>query len=301
MIEQNFHERVGTVITIENFSGELAGFLPAEANPPPRAWLAATLVDRQPQFEAIVDRINSMAECNGGGKLLIVVPGIRSDVHQSLVLRCGLAHFDENYDQKNGWTYLGRLTWPRGAESVLPILRKVGDALTFPKSARNQVAIEEEFKKLPKSVCFSHHVSAASWDVEERRLVLDWVDYVCNRWPTPSAGRFVIAFLCLDSGAQAQDPFEDLIAEWQKVSKTSETSPILVTKRLDLVCATDVDDWVSEVGRYLKEPSVEATLLGTADELFSPPDQRLRFAEVYKRLCVKLAEVLSSRPTFRRA
>ena len=300
MPEQNFHGPISTVLTIENFSGELAGFLPAGTKLTPRAWLAATLVDRQAQFEAIVDRIDAMAESSGGGKLLIVVPGIRPDVHQSLVLRCGLAHFDENYDQKNGWAYLGRVAWPRGAEGVMPILRKLGEALVFPKNVRNQAAIEDEFKKLPKSVCFSHHVSAASWDEQERRLVLDWVDYVCNRWPTPAVGRFVVAFLCLDSGAQDEDPFEDLIVELRQKNRPGEIGSILVTKRLDLICATDVDDWVSEVGRYLRLPTLEATLLGAADDLFSGPDQRLRFAEVYKKLYAKLAQVLSPGPIFTR-
>jgi hypothetical protein len=299
MPDQNYHGPINNVVNID-FTGELAGFLPAGTKLTPRAWLAPTLVDREPQFQAIVDHIDAMVASNGGGKLLIVVPGTRPDFHQSLVLRCGLAHFGEYYDQENGWAYLGRVAWPRGAESVLPILRKLGEALTFPKNARNQAAIEDEFKKLPQSVCFSHHLSAAGWNDDEQRLVLDWVDYVCNGWPAPAVGRLVVAFLCLDSGAHDHDPFEDLIVELRRRNKAGAAGSILVTKRLDLICADDVDDWVSEVGRYLKLPSVEATLLGTSDDLFSVPDQRLRFAEVYKRLYQRLADVLGPGPTFTR-
>jgi hypothetical protein len=300
MPEQTYHGPIRTVLNIDHFSGELAGFLPAGTKLTPRAWLAATLVDRQPQFEAIVDRIDAMALSSGGGKLLIVVPGIRPDVHQSLVLRCGLAHFSENYDQENGWAYLGRVAWPRGAEGVLPILRKLGEALVFPKNARNQAAIEDEFAKLRQSVCFSHYLDAAWWNESEQRLVLDWVDYVCNGWPAPAVGRFVVAFLCLDSGADDHDPFEDLIVELRRRNKAGAPGSILVTKPLDLICATDVDDWVSEVGRYLKLPSVEATLLSATDELFSTPHQRLRFAEVYKGLYRRLAAVLAHGPIFTR-
>src|SRR5262249_44525016 len=134
MTEQNYNAPIRDVYNID-LNGELTGFLPAGDKLTPRAWLAATLVDRQSQFEAIVDRIDAMVERGGGGKLLIVLPGVRLDIHQGLVLRCGLAHFDEHYDQANGWTYLGRVAWPRGSQSVLPILRKLAEALAFPKTA----------------------------------------------------------------------------------------------------------------------------------------------------------------------
>src|SRR5262249_52975712 len=100
MPEQNYHGPINTVFNVD-FSGELAGFLPTATKLTPRAWLAPTLVNRQPQFEAIVERIDAMVASSGGGRLLIVVTGIRPDFHQSLVLRCGLAHFGEYYDQEN--------------------------------------------------------------------------------------------------------------------------------------------------------------------------------------------------------
>jgi hypothetical protein len=50
-------------------------------------------------------------------------------------------------------------------------------ALSFPNHARSQAAIEEKLANLPQSICFSHHVGAASWNEDEQQLVLGWVDY----------------------------------------------------------------------------------------------------------------------------
>jgi hypothetical protein len=296
MPEQNYHGPINSVINVD-FGGELAAFLPIGVKLTPRAWLAPTLVDRQPQLGAIVDRIDSMMTAQGGGKLLIVVPGTRPDFHQSLVLRCGLAYFSENYDQQNGWAYLGRVAWPRGAQTILPILRKISEALALPKSARLQDTIEDHFKKLQQSVCFSHYIDASWWNDREQQLVLNWVDYVCNNWPAPAVGRFIVGFLCLDSGTNGGDPFRNLVAQLQARANSS----ILITDPLGFVFPTDVDDWVSEVGRYLKLPSVEAMLLGVSDELFVPPKERLRFAEVYGKLYERLAGIFSQGPVFKRS
>jgi inactive STAND len=294
MPEQNYHAPINTVVNVD-ISGELAGFFPGSVGLNPRAWLAPTLVDRQPQFEAILERIDSMVETTGGGKLLVVVPGTRSDVHQSLVLRCGMAYFGEYYDQERGWNYLGRVAWPRGAQSVLPILKKIGQALALPKNARNQAAIEDKLANLQQSICFSHHLEAASWNEDEQELVLNWIDYICDKWPPPAPGRFVIAFLCLDSGIEPKDPFAGLIG---KLQQARPVGPVLVTKRLDFIYANDVDDWVSEVARYLKLPSLEGLLLNAADDLFSQSRQGLRFSQVYKPLCERLAAILPPGPIF---
>lgn len=296
MPEQNYHAPINTVVNMD-VSGDFAGLLSTGLKLTPRAWLAPTLVNREPQVEAIVRRIDAIKKKNGCGKLLIVVPGTRPDLHQGLVLRCGLAHFVEYYDQ-SGWDYLGRVPWPRKARAVLPILKKIGEALSFPKDARDQPTIEDKFTRLPKSVCFSHYLDAAWWNEHEQGLVLDWVDYLCNAWPVPALGRFVVAFLCLDSGASDQEPFKDLITELNKRNQGGETGSILITERLDLVCSADVDDWVSEVGRYLKLPAVEAMLLNIADELFSVPGQLLHFEVVYKGLCAKLAAILPPGPIY---
>src|SRR3954467_13717527 len=101
MPDQNYHGPIGNVFNFD-LSGELAGFLPVTVRLAQRAWLATTLIDRSPQFEAIVGHIDAMVESSGGGKLLIVLRGIRPDVHQGLVLRCGLTYFGEYYDQENG-------------------------------------------------------------------------------------------------------------------------------------------------------------------------------------------------------
>jgi hypothetical protein len=298
MPEQNFHGPIENVVNID-FSGEFAGYLPSGIRLTQRAWLAPTLVDRQMQFEAIVDRMDAMVNSSGGGKLLIVLRGIRPDFHQSLVLRCGVTHFGEYYDQENGWAYLGRLAWPRGAGAVLSVLRKLGEALAFPKTARSQAEIEGELAKLRKSVCFSHYIDAAWWNEREQRLVLDWVDYLCHGWPTPPAGRMVVAFLCLNSNIDGIDSFDSLVAELLRRGKAAESSSVLVTEPLDLITVGDVDDWVSEVGRYLKLPSIEAMLLPAADGLFSSQRESLRFADVYKGLCQMLAAVLATGPSFR--
>jgi hypothetical protein len=297
MPEQNYHGPIGNVVNVD-FSGELAGFLPTRARLTQRAWLAATLVNRQPQFEAIVDRIDDLVERSGGGKLLIVVRGIRPDVHQSLVLRCGLAHFGEYYDQENGWAYLGRIGWPRGAAAVLSVLRKLADALALPRGVRDQSAIERELASVRKSVCFSHYLDADWWTEREQPLVLDWVDYVCQRWPAPPVGRLVIAFLCLASGTGTSDPFVTLVAELRRRAGADRSGSVLVTEPLDLISASDVDDWVSEAARYLKLPALEGMLLTTSDGLFSPTRQPRRFADVYKGLCETLATLLPAGPTF---
>jgi hypothetical protein len=294
MYEQNYNAPIESVVNID--IGELAAFLPKGARLTERAWLAATLVDRSPQFEAIIDRIELMVDKSGGGKLLIVLRGTRPDVHQSLVLRCGRAHFGEYYDTQNGWDYLGRISWPRGAQSVQSILRRLAEALAFPKAARSQVAMEGELAKLPKSVCFSHYLDAEWWTEREQPLVLDWVNYVSDSWPAPPAGRLVVAFLCLDSGTGSSDPFTSLLAELQH--RAGAGRPILVTEPLDLITASDVDDWVSEVGRFLKLPSIEGPLLNAANELFSPTLQRLRLADIYTALFQKLATALPPSPIF---
>lgn len=296
MYEQNYNAPIGSVTNID--IGELTALLPKGAKLTQRTWLAATLVDRQPQFEAIVDRIDAMIDKDGGGKLLIVVRGIRPDIHHGLVLRCGLTHFDEYYDTQNGWNYLGRVPWPRGADSVQSVLRKLGEVLAFPKTMRSQVAIEGELAKLQKSLCFSHYLDAAWWTERDQRLVLDWVDYVCHGWPGPPCGRLMVTFLCLDYGKDGENPFASLLAELRRRVGRDRPDPILLTDPLDLITASDVDDWVSEVGRFLKLPSVEGPLLNAANELFSPTLQRLRLADVYKKLCEKLARVLPAGPTF---
>jgi hypothetical protein len=294
MYEQTYNAPIGNVINID--TGELVAFVPTGARLTERAWLAATLVNRSPQFEAIVDRIDVMLDKSGGGKLLIVLRGIRPDFHHSLVLRCGRAHFGEYYDTQNGWSYLGRMPWPRGAHSVQSILRKLAEALAFPKMMRSQVAIEGELAKLPKSICFSHYLDAEWWTEREQPLVLDWVNYVSNIWPEPPMGRLVVAFLCLDSGTGANDPFASLLAELGRRAGTG--GPILLTKPLDLITASDVDDWVSEVGRFLNLPAVEGLLLSVANELFSPGVKHLRLADVHTALVQKLTTALPPSPSF---
>jgi hypothetical protein len=294
MYEQTYNAPIGHVTNID--LGELAAFVPKGARLTERAWLAATLVDRSPQFEAIVGRIESMLDRSGGGKLLVVLRGIRPDVHHTLVLRCGRAHFGEHYDTQNGWSYLGRMPWPRGANSVQAILRKLAEALALPKAMRSQAAIEDELAKLPKSVCFSHYLDAEWWTEREQPLVLGWVNYVSDGWPKAPAGRLVVAFLCLVSGTGTNDPFASLLAELRRRAEAG--GPILLTEPLDLITASDIDDWVSEVGRFLNLPAVEGLLLNAANELFSPTLQSLRLADIYTALVQKLATALPTSPIF---
>jgi hypothetical protein len=294
MYSQNYNAPIQSVTNID--LGEFAGLLTKGTRLTERALLAATLLNRSSQFEAIVDRIESMVDKNGGGKLLIVLRGLRTDIHQSLVLRCGRAHFGENYDQKNGWSYLGRMTWPRGAPSVQSILRKLAQELAFPPAMRSQAAIEAQLKKLPKSICFSHYLEADWWTESDESLVLDWVDYVSDTWPEPPRGRLVIGFLCLNSGTIANDRFNNLLEGFRQRAVVGR--PILLTEPLDLIAASDVDDWVSEVGRFLKLSVIEGPLLNVANEIFSPTYQRLRLADVYTPLLQRLASALPSSPIF---
>jgi len=296
MPEQNYHGLVQNILNFENFSGDLVGLLPSGARLPQRAWLAPTLVNREPQIDAILEQMNTISS-GGGGKLLVVVRGIRPDVHQCLVLRCGLVHFHEYYDLQHGWNFLGRIPWPRGATSVAAVLRKIGDALAFPKTARDQTGMEDELRKLPKSICFSHHVDGRSWKESDGALVLDWANYVTKSWPASGAGRLVVGFLCLDSGTDGKDPFAELIGKLKEIGAAASAS-ILITKPLDLISDYHIDDWASEVGRFLRVPSIEAALLDAADALLSPTRQPVRLGDIYKPLCEKLAAVLPSGPIF---
>jgi hypothetical protein len=290
-MDQTFAGPVNSQFTIEHIHGDIFPFAPMNTKLPEKAWVALTLIDRDPQITAISDRIDEILKTRAGGPLLVILRGVRPDLHQNLVLRCGLVHFARHYAQSTGWTYLGRVPWPRGATSIVHILRKLRDAVGLPIELREQGEIEARLASLENSLCFSHYIESVSWDERQRRLITDWIRYMREGWPLPPVGCLVIGFLCFDYTIK-QTAFENFIEEVEAEYPIDTHLSVLMTDPLDLIGKGDIEDWVSEVSRYLNEPTFEARMWNAADTLFETSDQRKRFADIYHQLCSMMASSL---------
>lgn len=312
MVHQNFNRDVAAVYNTENMYIGGAGFASSAIRLPPKGWMALALLNRQRQLDAITDRIDNILQQNAGGTLVVVLRGVQSDFAQNLVYRCGFGHFSERFECEAGWRYLGRLRWPSNERGITPIIKEISELLGVPKDAKTQAAIETELGKIRKNICFSHHVDITSCRGGYGRLVLDWIHYVATSWPRVP-GHLVVFFLCLNintgmlqkfSGAIRRrltghdNQFDQWLGAVEARFGDDPASPILITDPLRPIDENDFGEWVSEVGRFLNEPTLEVQLPRYATKLFPSPGVRRTFEEVHTELAQVLADLLGAGPTF---
>jgi hypothetical protein len=297
-VRQDYGGPVGTVqnadtIHIHNELGRLEGGI---GNMPDKAILAPTLVDRGLQLNPLLERLEAMLPT--GGALLVIVPGYAADLHEALVIRCGLVAFVDEFGGNGAWQYLRFLEWPDGAGTIEAILRKVRDHLGLDKTYR-QADIERSVSRLGRHLSFGHLVDRDSWETDDGALVRQWVDYFARGSVKAGPKCLVVGFLCLEMSEEPTAACRQMQAFLEEAGRTPpgrSGGGVLVTRPLGLIRPRDLVEWRSRVSEYLKDDLIHADLLDVASGLFPPDAPRRRLREIWSEVRGALMDAVKRRP-----
>lgn len=297
---QTYKGKVGTVNNADtiHIHNELGRLGPIGGKISDRALLAPTLIDRGPQLNLLVERLDAMLEKGVTHPLLVIVPGCVDDLHQAFVVRCALIEFISEFGDVGDWKYLKRLTWPEGATSVDQILRDVRDRLGLPKAYRRRPDIEANIAKTGQHLCWCHVVDLDEWRQDDGALLKKWADYVMNGSIKTAPDHFLIAFLCLviDEEPGPTSQMVERFIEEIRPAEEQESSRLLITPPLGAIRQKHLADWVGEASHYIGDDLLEAQLLALPNELYSDaPPERRRLADFYQHVAEALSHAIKGR------
>lgn len=299
--KQDYRARVGTVINVENMNISTEVGIPFELGAKrlsPKSELVLTFIDRSPQFFELSERLDVITSSRGRGPLLVLLRGCPHDLHGGFVLRCAFKEFVERYGSSGSWTYLKRLRWPQGASSIDAVLRSVGEGLGLPSGA-SVVEVLSYLKSTNQHVCFSHLVDYEDWAIDEGRLIRSWVEYFSGQSLMRDDGRLVVAFLCIQLGVErtkACVALEEFL-ESMRVQNIDLHAPVLVSSPLKMIRQRDLEDWLGDAARYLKDDLLEVRLLEMPSKLFQ--DEKPQYLrDVHARVRESLIQNLAEGPHF---
>lgn len=320
MPDTNYNQNYGQVGNVYNAQNL---YLPAEAvaggqRPiPEEATLAATLVDRVPQRDALIERLEA-ANAAESFALVAVVQGCSPDLHQALVTRCARIELVEQFGGVGAWRYLKRLPWPtEGRGTVMGLLRDIRSKLSLPKEL-DQAGIEAAVRGLTTNICFSHFIDEAAWAADSGALARDWIDYIASDALRPAPGFRLVAFLCVEQ-REAELPAGGFAGLLARIGRFGGARPrpaaldgfvdglraqfppqntaarVIVPPPLGLIDRSDIGDWLSNAGTYLRNTALEDQLMTLPNRLFEHGAHERHFDEVFGVLQTELANLM--RPT----
>ena len=304
-----FEQDYGPTRAVYNVNGNMAvlddlGLHAAAATHlPPKVTIVATLIDRDPQYEALItflqDRLVA-TECRR--PVLIVMHGCDAELHRAFVLRCERLDLPELLGAGETCDPIGRVRWPESAPHLDSILRSLNEPFRLRRLAP-RFELEVWLRELPQSICFSHHIDAARWDDATAHLVDQWIDFVRNDWPPLPPGRLAVAFLCIELPPAASFPSDKARAYVAALAqRLAADRCVLVTSELKPIRPKHVGDWIADARRHLGDELDDTVILDAQRRLFAPGQQERPLAELFHDLLELLREayrpIRGMRPMF---
>jgi hypothetical protein len=266
---------------------------PAREMVPPsvsRRW--ADLLNREPQEDAIVERLEAMQRTGRFEPLLVVMPGGASSCHEYFAERVSWRNLRLFVSEDEQPPRYERLKWRHWAVDAFTLLRDLPDRT----GARDIKALEARLVGLTQSLCFSFSIDDADWRAN-RALVRHWIDYFCQSWPAPARGHFVVSFLCVVvpetrgnlsswvNRLKEMAPGSSLTAYLRELEDRlpSETR-LLVTKPLEPIRRKHVMDWIGTIRNLLPDSEQVDDLREKCGRLFPQPAAARSFVDVHSEL-----------------
>lgn len=270
---------------------------------PPKVTIVATLINRDPQYEALIEfLVHRLSNPTCRHPALIVMHGCDAELHRAFVLRCERLDLPELLGPGEMCEPIGRVRWPECAQRLESILRSLNEPFRLRRLAP-RAELEAKLRELPHSVCFSHHVDAARWDDGTAQLIDQWIAFVRNEWPELTPGRLAVAFLCIELPAQSSLPSDSARAYVAALAQRFRADPcVLITSELRPIRPKHVGDWVAEARRHLGDEWDETVIINAPHRLFPQGQPERPLAELFHDLLELLREayrpVGGGRPIF---
>ena len=271
---------------------------------PQKVTIVATLINRDPQYEALIGFLEErLASTECRRPALIVMQGRDAELHRAFVLRCEQLDLPELLGSGETCDPIGRVRWPESSSRLDSILRSLNEPFRLRRLAP-RAELEAKLRELPQSVCFSHHVDAARWDEGTARLIDQWIDFVRNDWPELPPGRLAVAFLCIELPAEASVASAAARDYVQALSRRYAADPcVLITSELQPIRPKHIGDWIADARRHLGDEWDETVIVDAPRRLFAEGQQARPLAELFHDLLELLREayrpVRGVRPIFK--
>jgi len=300
-VTQDFKAAVGQVMNAEQMvfnNYELgAGAATGGGQLSEREERVITFIDRTPQSRELSDRLSGLRN-EEPYALLVILPGCSKDLHGGFVLRWAYKELEARYGTEPPWRYLKRLRWPQGGKSSHDVIGSIAEGLSL-KIGVELSEVETYISKSAAHLCFSHVVEGDDWQIDNGQLIQHWVEYFAEARLTRPNQRNVIAFLCVHlrvertSSCLALEKF----VEGLRQKYSDDKAKVLVTKPLEKIKQRDLEDWLGEAGRYLRDDLIESRLLGLPAEVFERESPRY-LHDVHVAVRERLLALATIRPRF---